>query len=89
MTTSRSLITILLLLLAPVSLLVAMAVGSIDYSLEQLFNSLFEQASATRHDILWQLRWPRAASAFATVQARPGSRRRVLHYRIYALLMAR
>lgn len=64
-TTSRSLITLLLLLLAPVSLLIAMAVGSIDYSLEQLFSGLFEQGDSAQHDVLWQLRWPRAASAFA------------------------
>lgn len=65
MTTSRSLISILLLLLAPLSMLIAMAVGSTDYSLDQLLSGLFEQSRSIQHDILWQLRWPRAASAFA------------------------
>jgi iron complex transport system permease protein len=43
-----------------------MAIGSIDFSFEQLLDSLFGQNNSIRHDILWQLRWPRAASAFAT-----------------------
>ena len=65
MINSRPLITLFLLLLAPASLLTAMAVGSIDYSFEQLLRGLFIAEDSARHDILWQLRWPRAASAFA------------------------
>jgi iron complex transport system permease protein len=43
----------------------AMAIGSIDFSFEQLLDALFSQTSSVQHNILWQLRWPRAASAFA------------------------
>ncbi len=49
-----------LLLLAPFSLAAALLSGSADLSLAQLFNG-----NGTAGEILWQLRAPRAASAFA------------------------
>lgn len=49
-----------LLLLAPASLLAALLTGSADFSLAQLFHG-----KGMEQQILWQLRAPRAASAFA------------------------
>lgn len=49
------------MLLAPASLMTALLTGSADFSIGQLLNS---DAGAQR-DIVWQLRAPRAASAFA------------------------
>lgn len=66
MTISRAVITLLLIILAPVSLLLAMTTGSIDYSVKQLLASLLMTDNSTTHTIIWQLRWPRTASAFAT-----------------------
>lgn len=49
-----------LLLLAPASMLAALLSGSAELSLAQLFHG-----NGTEQEILWQLRAPRAASAFA------------------------
>jgi iron complex transport system permease protein len=49
-----------LLLLAPASMAAALLTGSADLSLAQLFHG-----SGTEQQILWQLRLPRVASAFA------------------------
>ncbi|MBZ0106683.1 MAG: iron ABC transporter permease [Sulfuricella denitrificans] len=57
---SRRLLFFGLLLLAPTSILIALSSGSADLSLTQLLHG-----NAAQQEIFWQLRAPRAASAFA------------------------
>ncbi len=58
-----TLLTILALCAAG-SLLVALLVGSVPLSAAQVLDSLFVQTQGIVHDIVWQLRLPRALAAF-------------------------
>ena len=60
---NRTLLTILALCAAG-SLLVALLVGSVPLSGAQVLDSLFVQTQGIVHDIVWQLRLPRALAAF-------------------------
>ncbi len=60
---NRTLLTILALCAAG-SLLVALLVGSVPLSAAQVLDSLFVQTQGIVHDIVWQLRLPRALAAF-------------------------
>ena len=60
---NRTLLTILTLCAAG-SLLVALLVGSVPLSAAQVLDSLFVQTQGIVHDIVWQLRLPRALAAF-------------------------
>ncbi len=60
---NRSLLTILALCAAG-SLLAALLVGSVPLSVAQVLDSLFVQSQGIVHDIVWQLRLPRALAAF-------------------------
>ena len=53
-----------LILLSLFSILLALSTGSQSLSLHQLFNSLFVDQHGLAHDIVWQLRIPRAYVAF-------------------------
>jgi len=61
MTARRPVILLLLVLLAPFSLVISLGSGSVDISLAEVIAG----TSSMQHDIIWQLRWPRTASAFA------------------------
>ncbi len=58
---ANSRLLVFFLLLAPASLITALLVGSTDLSIGQFLNS----DSGIQNGIIWQLRAPRAASAFA------------------------
>ena len=65
MPTRRPAVLLLLVLLAPASLVISLGSGSVDIPLSELLRSLYNDTSSMQHDVIWQLRWPRAASAFA------------------------
>jgi iron complex transport system permease protein len=60
----RSVLVTVLLLLAPASLLAGLLYGSADLSLPDILRALLGEPGLTA-DIVWQLRLPRVASAFA------------------------
>ena len=62
---SRPFLLILFLLLAPASLLAGVAFGSVDLSLGEVMCALGGKEVGLAADIVWQLRLPRVASAFA------------------------
>lgn len=62
---SRPLLLVLFLLLAPASLLAGVSFGSVDLSLGQVLGALIGKEASLAADIVWQLRLPRAFSAFA------------------------
>ncbi len=51
--------------IAALSLFVALAWGSVPLSLGAVLNGLFDASAGVAHDIVWQLRVPRALAAFA------------------------
>ncbi len=51
--------------IAAVSLAIALAWGSVPLSLGQVLAGLLDSSSGIPHDIIWQLRLPRALAAFA------------------------
>jgi len=55
----------LLLVIAPLSLLLSLAIGSVDTSLSSLLPSSADAVDRMQQDIIFRIRWPRAASAFA------------------------
>ena len=62
---SRPFLLILFLILAPLSLLVGVAFGSVDLPMGDVLRALGGKEAGLAGDIVWQLRLPRAASAFA------------------------
>ena len=54
------------LLLAPACLLLALAVGSVSLSAADLWSALNSNAPTVQHELVMQLRLPRAGNAFAT-----------------------
>jgi len=62
---SRPFLLILFLLLTPLSLLAGVAFGSVDLSLGEVMRALAGKEAGLATDIVWQLRLPRVASAFA------------------------
>lgn len=58
-------LTILLIILAPISLALAIRTGSVSMSWHELWLALQHNGSAVHHAILYELRLPRALSAFA------------------------
>lgn len=60
---NRSLLTILAIC-AAVSVLLALLIGSVPLSVTQVLDSIFVQSQGIVHDIVWQLRLPRALAAF-------------------------
>ncbi len=63
MTALRTLI--MLSLLALVSLFIALSYGSLSLSVREVFDALFSAQGGLNHDVIWQLRMPRALAAFA------------------------
>ena len=61
----RSFLSALFLLLAPLSLLAGVAFGSVDLPFATVLRALTGNESGLAADIVWQLRLPRALSAFA------------------------
>ncbi len=55
-----------LFLLAIISFVVALSIGSYTLSLEQLLATLQSESQSIEHTIVWQLRAPRAYTAFVT-----------------------
>jgi len=64
-TTRRPVILFLLAVLAPLSLVISLGSGSVEIPFTDVLSSLLTDTASMQHDIIWQLRWPRAASAFA------------------------
>ena len=62
---SRPFLLIIFLLLTPLSLLAGVAFGSVDLSLSEVMCALAGKEAGLATDIVWQLRLPRVASAFA------------------------
>lgn len=60
---NRSLLTILAIC-AAVSVLLALLIGSVPLSVAEVLDSIFVQSQGIVHDIVWQLRLPRALAAF-------------------------
>ncbi len=60
---NRSLLTILAICAAG-SVLLALLIGSVPLSVAQVLDSIFVQSQGIVHDIVWQLRLPRALAAF-------------------------
>jgi iron complex transport system permease protein len=54
-----------LLFIAIASVFIALLFGSMSFSASQIFDSLFSSAPSVAHDIIWELRLPRALAAFA------------------------
>lgn len=61
----RKLLLVVLLLLTPLSLLAGVAFGSVELPLGEVLRSLAGEETGLAADIVWQLRLPRALSAFA------------------------
>jgi iron complex transport system permease protein len=60
---NRTLLTVLALAAAG-SLLLALLIGSVPLRVAEVLDALFAQSSGIAHDIVWQLRLPRALAAF-------------------------
>ncbi len=58
-------ITILLIVLVPLSLVLAIRTGSVSMSWQELWLALQNSGSAVHHSIIYELRLPRALAAFA------------------------
>jgi len=54
-----------LLLIAPASIVLSLAVGSVDTSIDSLLKLFSSSADGLEQDIISRIRWPRTASAFA------------------------
>ena len=61
----RILLVPMLLLVAAGSILAALMVGTYPTSASELIVSIFDPSSGVVHDVIWQLRAPRALAAFA------------------------
>ena len=61
---SRVRLLILLLIVAAASLLGALLVGSVSLTVAQVVDALLLPTPGVAHDIVWQLRLPRALAAF-------------------------
>lgn len=61
----RSLLVAFIVLGAAASVLVALLVGSFPLSVRQVLEAIFDPTPGAVHDVVWQLRAPRAFAAFA------------------------